>query len=391
MNVSFDDLAEVWKRETGRAPGVWAHLAESYLSVDDHPSPTWKRFEPIFSFSDVAEIQSVRRYPEILSDKGWHRILHSKNLVRNTDSGWLRDAMDGNDRRIEEARSSNNRAFNRAAKSLQAPSQGWMTASQWTQLVTLTASPFDPSRSEWTALEILRQLVFPIVNEIDIQQSRLDRLHPNNVLVPKVWTDFPINRDSAGVSWEAWRNFVRSPKKWVTLRDSATSILDYRYFAKTHGGHHLDEWERRLVGVGRLLLGLLRCNHDVLRIWNIRGNEKVFSLPRTRWFNSLAISSPTLLLMEGCLSVRSAETRAIFLNPSLFGWQDGLEPNDTDFDPPILTDPNDLLKAIEDAQLVLVHNQLSIAMNQPRQLIPFRLSDFSISPNDGAEADIDGE
>jgi len=31
---------------------------------------------------------------------------------------------------------------------------------------------------------------------------------------------------------------------------------------------------------------------------------------------------------------------------------------------------------------VLVENQLAVAMNQPRQLIPFRLSDFAAGPGD---------
>ena len=116
----------------------------------------------------------------------------------------------------------------------------------------------------------------------------------------------------------------------------------------TQGGYHLNDWERRLVGVGRLLLGLLRLNHDALRIWNIRGNEYIFVLPRTRWFQSLAISSPTLLLLNGCLSGRSAETRVIAINPELFGWNSGRDTNDTAFDPPLLIGPNELLCAHSD-------------------------------------------
>ena len=70
-----------------------------------------------------------------------------------------------------------------------------------------------------------------------------------------------------------------------------------------------------------------------------------------------------------------------------FGWTNGVNTNDTEFDPPSLIDPNELLSAILMAQNVLEENQLAVAMNQPRQLIPFRLNDFAAGPNVAAEAD----
>lgn len=66
-------------------------------------------------------------------------------------------------------------------------------------------------------------------------------------------------------------------------------------------------------------------------------------------------------------------------NPDLFGLFDGMAANDTAFDPPPLLETNSLLEAIEQAQAVLRENQLAVIMNQPRQLIPFRLKDFAIA------------
>ncbi len=388
VRMSFDDPPETWVHETGQRPSVWAHFAESILSADDKPSPAWKRFELLFSFSHGIDVRAARRYPEFLSDKGWLHLLHSKKPMPETDSGWLRDTMDGNDLRIVAASSSNKSAFKRAARSLLAPSQDWMTLLEWTQLISQEFSPFDPRRSEWTALEITRQLVSPIVDDLTVQQKLLDRLHPNNVLVPEEWkTAFIYESSLAGVSWEEWRYFVQATKtRRIKLRDSATSILDYRYFTETQGGLQLKEWERRLIGVGRLLLGILQLNHKVLRMWNIRGNEQILMLPRRRWFQSLEISSPTLRLLEGCLSARSAETRTLTFHPGLFGWVDGNEPNDIEFDPPLLLGPNELLSAIENAQDALKGNQLAVVMNQPRQLIPFRLSDFATGRDEGVGA-----
>ena len=117
----------------------------------------------------------------------------------------------------------------------------------------------------------------------------------------------------------------------------------------------------------------------------MRGNELIYPLPRARWFESLAISSPTTLILEGCLGARPAETRAIFREPSLFGWRDGEIPNDAAFDPPLFYSSTDLLEQIRRAQNILESNQLAVARNQPRQLIPFRLGDFAAGAEDGRD------
>ncbi len=393
VSVSFSDSAEAWERETGLRPGVWAHLTESALSVDDRPTASWKRFGLLLSSPRVTDIRASRRYPEFLSEGGWHRLLDTNAPLPETDSGWIREMIVGNEERVATAFASKKKAFTRAARSLHPPNDGWITLTEWTRFLSQELSPFDPRRSEWTALEIVRQLVSPIVNELSVHQTRLDLLHPNNVLVPNEWRSaFPSDRERARVSWEEWRHFANpNSSAQITLRPSATSVKDYRYFAHTQGGRKLNEWERRLTGVGRLLLDQLRLNHKAPRIWNIRGNEQVFPLPQTRWIRSLAISSLTLQIVEGCLGTRRAETRSITRNPSLFGWIDGQAPNDADFDTPLLMGPNELLNAIASAQQVLVANQLAVSMNQPRQLIPFRLTDFAAGTREDEEGDADDE
>ena len=57
----------------------------------------------------------------------------------------------------------------------------------------------------------------------------------------------------------------------------------------------------------------------------------------------------------------------------------------------LLFGANALLVAIEDAQRGLKSNQLAVAMNQPRQVIPVGLKDFAIGPDGSVEkADDDG-
>lgn len=150
---------------------------------------------------------------------------------------------------------------------------------------------------------------------------------------------------------------------------------------------NVEKWDRHLAAVGFILLGMLRRNFKTPRIWNIRGFEKFYRIPRSRWYETLKISSRELLLIEGCLSVRSAESRTMIRTPNLFGKQVGEELNDIDYDPPKLEDVDQLYEEIEIVQKILVENQFSVSLNQPRQLIPFNLSDFGIGAIAGVDDD----
>lgn len=251
-----------------------------------------------------------------------------------------------------------------------------MTISEWTASV-YNCSPFDPRRGEWTALEITAQLLSEATS-MGSDEAILDRLHPNNVLLLRNWASCaPCHRDRTELSWEEWRQIARSDGTAARLRDTPTSLSDYRYALESKAGIPIPDSERRLAAVGRLLLGLLRNDHAAPRIWNLRGNELIVTLPRGRWSEALAISSRTTQILEACLGARSAETRAITRTPGLFGWRDGEQPNDAEFDAPPIYGSTDLLEEIRRSQKILEDNQLAVARNQPRQLIPFRLADFS--------------
>ncbi|OYU37594.1 MAG: hypothetical protein CFE33_19925 [Pseudorhodobacter sp. PARRP1] len=391
VSVSPGMLAQKWLSETGRTSGVWAHLAENSLGSDATPSAAWSALAPYFDFDLGRDRQAARRYPELLSEAGWAQLLAATDPLPENDSGWLREVI-GNDKgRRASAKATSKNAFTRAARSLESAPLGWITIEEWTNSVH-SCSPFDPRRGEWTALEIVAQLLEEATSAGG-DEAILDRIHPNNVLLPQKWvTKFSCRREMTELSWEEWRRLVKEGADAkdvlpVRLRDTRSSLIDYRYTINSKTGILIPPAERRLSAVGRLLLGLLRNNHSAPRIWNLRGNELVFRLPRSRWFEALAISSPTTLIVEACLGARPAETRAIKRSPNLFGWRDGEEPNDVAFDPPLFYSPSDLLEGIRKAQRVLEDNQLAVARNQPRQLIPFRLADFAI----GTESASDGE
>jgi hypothetical protein len=394
VSVRPGSQARQWIDQTGRTSGVWAHLSENSLGSEAAPSTAWLALAPHFNFDLLPDQQAARRYPEQLSEAGWAQLLAATDPLPENDSAWLREVIGSDEGRRASAKATGKVAFTRAARSLEASPVHWITIDEWTDSIH-ACSPFDPRRGEWTALEIVAQLLEQATST-GADEGILDRIHPSNVLLPKKWiSEFFCRRDKTELSWEVWRHLVRDggdakERLRVRLRDARSSLVDYRYSTRSKAGDSVPDSERRLVSVGRLLLGLLRNNHAAPRIWNLRGNELVFRLPRARWFEALAISSPTTLIIEACLGARPAETRAITRSPGLFGWRDGELPNDVAFDPPPVYGTNDLLEGVRNAQKVLEENQLAVARNQPRQLIPFRLADFAVGAESKSTGDGEG-
>lgn len=384
---ALDGDSSVWLEKTGYSAGNWAYLAEHYLRTDSHHTGLWEVFGPSFDYGIVSDQQAIRLYPAAFPKNAWEYLVSSKSTSREDDSGWIYEILKNKPEWIKGTKKVRKTAFKRAVRVLEAESKTHISITEWTEYTNSDDRlPFDPRKSEWTALEIIRQIIEPKL-EVGATSVPLERIHPQNILIPREWLAIPEN--GLHLSWEKWRFHIRKSLP-IKFAESEHSLLDYRYHS--HKDFADDIWlkrENQFGAIGRLLLGLLCGNHDAPIEWNIRGNEKVLDIPRARVFRSLAISSPTLLLIEGCIDPRSAESRLIARLPDLFGLEDGGSANDMQYDPPLLNDVNDLVEAIRDAQDILSQNQLTVSMHQPRQLIPFRLSDFAVSASGESEEDAD--
>lgn len=377
LPLDMTDTAETWTATTGYSVGSWAHHIEKKLSLNDKPSQAWLNgFRHVLNNNASNEILALRRYPELISDEAWYVILTEIKRPPDSDSAWYREVISPHPHRVDAALSSGNKAITLAAKSLGAQDTEWITASEWI-IFLKQQDPFDPRVGEWTALEVVRQLVQQTIDNMDISPSSLEYIHEHNVLINGSWK----KPAELGVSsWEVWRNFC-SKQQSVKLKSSEDLIMDYRYYFYDGSQLSAPSWERRLIAVGRLLLGLLMLKFDPPKNWNIRGLERVEPISQNKIFQSLAISSPTHRILNACLTGRSSENRGLHSHPSLFGWESGREANDLEFDPPTLIGPKALIEALTNAQEILRNNQLAASLNQPRQLIPFRLSDFSNGNN----------
>lgn len=369
LQTKLSSLALECEQITRRQAGVWAHFFESRVATDPiHPSMTWSWFQSAFSYGNKFDRLALRRYPQHVANRAWKDIVLDPKSLKSTDSGWVREAMMNDPARIESGRASVNRVLNRAAKSYALAAKRYMTLLDWAQFNLDDCDSFDPRTSEWTALEILRQIVvsyFP--------QGSTFFLHPANILIPKSWSrTSPNNIPVPILGWDQWRSRARTDR--VRLRTLSTSIFDYRYYPDDIPG--LTPWDRRLVALGRLLLGILSRDHRSPPLWNLRGNERSVPFPRGATYTSIAISTPTIILAEACLNPTVAETRVISRAPVLFGLDGELSPNETLFEAPTLESIEDLVQSIEHAQTVLEAHQLSVSERKPRQLIPFRLPDL---------------
>ncbi|MGR8928236.1 RNA-directed DNA polymerase (plasmid) [Rhizobium leguminosarum] len=372
-----DEIAPSWISMTGWPAGIWAEVTERKLSLAGRPSPVWERlFLPALDAGTELDVLAMRRYPELLPEEWWRRYLSPQAYIPIDDAGWWREAIAPHPNRRAEAESASHDAIRIAAHSLNASSSaadgaGTNSALEWLEYVR-TLSPFDPRRSEWTALEILRGLIANLSDDLFAGSDALDNLHPANVLVPASWfTTF----DTSIPSWEVWRNHTR--KASTKVRNPEGRLVDYRFLA-TGTDSTTDDWLGQRVGIGRLLLGLLQFDFGGPRIWNIRGNEHAHPFSRRAAYERLAISSLTLLILEGCLSARSIENFQLASRPRLFGEDNSPTLHDVDFDAPPLNDPGAVGESIKHAQAALEKNQIAVSGNQPRQLIPFRLEDFAL-------------
>lgn len=389
--ISFEAKSPLWVNITGSVAGVWAHFVESTLESEGKPSSIWHEFEKCFNYSLILDQNAARRYPAILSDRAWSAVLDSSLALKEADSGWLCEVLEGSMQRLQQAKQSNKRVFRRVIRASEAKSQSYLRASEWvlfTKSVNHT-DPFDPRPSEWTALEIIRLLLEP-ARELRADSSSLDLIHPNNVLIPEKWrSEFS---PKLSMSWVRWRNFVKvTENKDVQVISKNKAIYDYRYSKNEKNLTATSIWESQLHNIGHFLWGLLKNEYSMPPMWNLRGNECAKTFPFGSSFSTLAISNQTLRILEGCLGKRSAENRVILVNPSLFGWEEGEEPNDADLDPPRLSNLNELYSLIEKAQRKLEHNQIAVSMNKPRQLIPVKLEGIAVSHIGSQDGDGDVE
>jgi hypothetical protein len=363
---------------TGVELGVWYHWFFSRTGAyEDRPPNYWPEIAQAHLPTTLPDWNSLRRYPSLLPGSVWDRLVDAPALLKPDDAGWLLDAARAAPDRFGEL-PAETAAVGAARRAISTSSGHSLT--DWVTF-TKTLPGTDPRRSEWTSLEVIRQIIEPLAASDGPDADILDDLHPENVCVADVWFQ-PSTGASIGnkLTWEGWRNVVRGSP----VKISSPPLEDYRYLDRLNHGDRT--WPKRLRPIGQLLWGMLRQSFRLPSAWNIRGQERSLLHAVAADLERLPISSFTLTILQACLLPRNRETSLLRVFPSLFGNLGQTAADDTEFDTPIETSGQleDLLVA---AQRVLELSQMTVLEHEPRQLIPVRLRHLAAFGDEAAPAD----
>jgi len=239
----------------------------------------------------------------------------------------------------------------------------------------------DPRASEWTALEIVRQVGLSItefnlgyVAKQSANHTSTLCLHPANFRVPRKWLDdFKLKSPT----WIKWENKIKPENnetqvKYVSddLYDDL-SVADSRYTPLQENvlSNDLFVLVNPVRGLGLLLYGLLRHDFEFPTVWNGPGHSDVLNRLPLCLLKEMTCSSLTLGLLKACLQPRAMEN----LKPSIVQSPD----DDSLHDPVLLRNVEDVCQRINQCQEHLKRNRLSTINDKPRQLTPISIRDLS--------------
>jgi hypothetical protein len=364
--------SQLWTDKTGSPIGVWAHWLDGLIS-SRRPGPgrIWRLTATHHDPENKADWENLRKGPKLLPRRASMFLGRHATRLQKSDTGWLLDQQSSTRPLLPDGvvgKAPAVRQLQRHLLELERNPQR-ISLLQWVSHLK-TLSPYDPRVSEWSALEIVRQLALTVQQFGQGKLDDLNNLHPSNIIVPRKW----LEPNPSGVlphlrwTWESWKQVAKSG----AIRITKNKIEDYRRHpieGEANDPEYL--WRARLRGVGLLLFGLCRRDFGLPSLWNVRGLERDVAGYIRYQLEETAISSRTQAIIESAVLPRSAETALMVRNLwAFFGNRLVTTINDTATDPPDIVDVQALVKNLEVAQEILGRNQISVLNHAARQLIP---------------------
>lgn len=235
---------------------------------------------------------------------------------------------------------------------------------------------FDPRLTEWSALEIIKQIIYlSKVSATDffftLDATFNQPIHPANYLIPIEWQ---VDRS---FSWHEWKDWITKYK--IKKRPLEELISDERYSNQTLKDDYQNSSLSMVHGFALILVQLISNETSLPWVWNETDKNLIWSNTIAQKIQDSNISSFTHLILQSCFSTRNRET--LFWVNNKIKVSDFFADDDTQKDPPLIKDIDDLLTCIEYSQKNLVNYQISVQGNMPRQLIPINLIQLSSSNN----------
>lgn len=229
---------------------------------------------------------------------------------------------------------------------------------------------FDPRLSEWTALEILKQIIEKTkTTAADFFEDNIEKkIHPANFIIANEIIESTPNNI---LSWHEWENIIRDK---ISI-DPNHQINDERYTSKGLLNSQQKVGETSKVhALGVILLQLIMHSTALPWIWNSTDKSLIWENLCYRKIQESSVSSYTLLILQGCFSSENRELFSLAREIS-----DVRRDNSKEI--PSIYDVNTLKKYIIIAQDNIKRYQLSMENNAPRQLIPISLEQLSVLNN----------
>lgn len=227
--------------------------------------------------------------------------------------------------------------------------------------------PSDPRISEWTALEIVKQIAKKITEQYILDKNYISKnssqneknaIHPANYKIPKKW----LEGDS--LSWNSWKKIIEQER--LTTIDNEFAIEDSRYSPIKIDTGTINS----IRGLGIILFCLLKKSFELPSLWNGYGQTDILRLLPKLLLKRLTCSSYTLGILQSCLNSRVTEN---IVRSGDKEFRQLHFDDDTEKDPVSFIQISDLLNAIELSQNQLNNFQLSTLNEQARQLTPVDL------------------
>lgn len=236
---------------------------------------------------------------------------------------------------------------------------------------------YDPRISEWTSLEIIKQLLEiyePSLEDLDSIREYVEKKyvfpHPANFIIPKDW----IILSSKNYTWQEWEDKIRENRVEITKSEFQIE-QDNRIVPFWRLDEKKEEMAQNcnlLYGLGIILLGLLRKNFDWPARWNLLAFSSDWRSISKDWFSATACCSDTLFVLQTLLLPRHAESiRIEYQSPINYAYD-----KDMIYDPPLILSLAELKAALEKAQDALKKNRIDSFRGLPRQLIPVSIPDL---------------
>lgn len=226
--------------------------------------------------------------------------------------------------------------------------------------------PSDPRVSEWTSLEVVRQITGFLSRPVQLDKAYISKsgknlldsfVHPGNYQIPSDW----FYADN--VSWEEWKKITSESS--IVVVPNKYKIIDYRYSPLSIDRSTINS----VRGLGIILSCLLRRSFELPAIWNGSGQSDVLRLLPKLLLKRITCSSYTLGILQSCLDSRVAENTYRLPENQYRIFVD----DDSENDPVSFIQLEHLMDAIKFSQLELERYQLSTLNHQARQLTPINI------------------